>query len=130
MTPQNKTRIKIWSVLVCVFILGCVTGAALNGLYRSRADARDQPRGPDEFFNSLRRDLKLSDDQATAIRAILDETRDEFRALRTEVRPRYDALRQKANARIRERLTPEQQQKFDALVAKRDAQRNEQERRR
>ena len=124
MTITGRTRLKIWLVLGVVFVLGCVTGVALTGLYRSRASG-DRPeareRAMNERFEKMRRELSLTDQQTTAVRTILDETRNEYRALRTELRPRFDEPRQKARARIRALLTPEQQQKFDAMVAQQDA---------
>jgi len=130
MTLQGRTRLKIWLVLVAVFVLGSVTGAALTGLYRSRASG-DRPeareRAMHERFEKMRRELNLTDQQTTAVRAILDETRNEYRALKTELRPRFEEPRQKARARIRALLTPEQQQKFDAMVAQQDAQHEEEQ---
>jgi Spy/CpxP family protein refolding chaperone len=124
MTITGRTRLKIWLVLGVVFVLGCVTGVALTGLYRSRASG-DRPeareRAMNERFEKMRRELSLTDQQTTAVRTILDETRNEYRALRTELRPRFDEPRQKARTRIRALLTPEQQQKFDAMVAQQDA---------
>ena len=76
------------------------------------------------MFERMKRDLSLSDQQATEIRAILDETSNGFRSLRAEVRPRYDALRQSSRTRIRALLTPEQQQRFDQKAAERDARRD------
>jgi Spy/CpxP family protein refolding chaperone len=73
----------------------------------------------------MRRDLSLTEQQATGIRAILDQTRNDYRALRAEVRPRYDSVRQNARTRIRALLTPEQQKLFDARAAERDARRDE-----
>src|SRR5918912_3604410 len=128
MTLAGRTRIKIWLVLLVVFVLGCATGAALDVLYRSRAaglrhEGRD--RDAQARFEAMRRDLSLTDEQANAVRAILDETRESYRALRTELRPRFEEPRQKARARIRALLTPEQQQKFDAIVAQHDSRRDE-----
>jgi Spy/CpxP family protein refolding chaperone len=124
----GRTMLKIWLVLLVVFVLGCVTGAALTGLYRSRASA-DRPeareRAMAERFEKMRTELKLTDQQTTAVRTILDETRNEYKTLRTELRPRFDEPRLKARARIRALLTPEQQQKFDAMVAQQDAQHDE-----
>jgi Spy/CpxP family protein refolding chaperone len=133
MTPRGKTRLKIWLVVVGVFALGCVTGTFLDSAYRLRArsaerqEGRNQ-RGKDKAFEEMKRDLNLNEQQATEIRAILDQTRNDYRSLRTEVRPRYDALRQNARTRIRALLTPEQQQRFDVEVAKRDARRNDDDR--
>src|SRR5205809_2864784 len=131
MTLQGRTRLKMWLGLVAVFVLGSVTGAALTGLYRSRAAAGDRPetreKAMHERFEKMRAELNLTDDQTKAVQAVIDETRNEYRALRTELRPRFEEPRQKARARIRALLTPEQQQKFDSMVARQDAQRDEQQ---
>jgi Spy/CpxP family protein refolding chaperone len=132
MSLSSRTRIKIWLVLVFVFALGCVTGAALDLLYHGRVRAGRAAAGgrdPQERFEAMRRDLNLTDEQATQIRAILDETRNEYRQLRTEMRPRFEEPRLKARARIRALLTPAQQQKFDATVAQQDSRREEEEQR-
>ena len=128
MTEIGRTRLKMWLVLVGVFALGSVTGAALTGLYRSRASGpAARERAMHERFENMRRELNLTDEQTTAVRAILDETRNEYRALKTELRPRFEAPRQKARARIRALLTPEQQKKFDTMVAQQDAQRDDEQ---
>ncbi|HYT49044.1 MAG TPA: hypothetical protein VEL78_01545 [Pyrinomonadaceae bacterium] len=131
MTLTGHTRLKVWLVLVVVFALGSITGAALTGLYRSRAGADRPDRAMHDHFEKMRRDLNLTDEQTKSVSAILDETRNEYRSLRAELRPRFEEPRQKARTKIRALLTPEQQQKFDALVAQQDAQReNEQKNKR
>jgi Spy/CpxP family protein refolding chaperone len=131
MTLQGRTKLKIWLVLVAVFVLGSVTGVALSGLYRSRAAGGERSESREkamhERFEKMRTELKLTDEQTKAVQAVIDETRNEYRALRTELRPRFEEPRQKARARIRALLTPEQQQKFDAMTAQQDAQRDEQQ---
>jgi predicted metalloprotease len=124
MTLTGRTRLKIWLVLVVVFVLGGVTGAALTGLLRSRASG-DRTASREQRFEKMRQDLKLDDQQTTAVRAILDETRNEYRALRTELRPRFEEPRLKARSKIRALLNPDQQQKFDAIAAQQDAEHNE-----
>jgi len=131
MTLTGHTRLKVWLVLVVVFVLGSITGAALTGLYRSRAGAEHPEKAMHDHFEKMRRDLNLTDEQTKSVSAILDETRNEYRSLRAELRPRFEEPRQKARTKIRALLTPEQQQKFDALVAQQDAQReNEQKNKR
>ncbi len=124
----GRTTLKIWLVLLVVFTLGCVTGGALTGLYRWRAGA-DRPEAREkalqERFEKMRSELNLTDQQTTAVHNILDETRNEYKALRTELRPRFEEPRMKARTRIRALLNPEQQQKFDAMVAQQDAQHDE-----
>ena len=129
MTLAGRTRLKMWLVLVAVFVLGCVTGVALTGLYRSRASTgpESRERAMHERFERMRTELSLTDQQTAAVRTILDETRNEYRALRTEMRPRFEEPRLKARSRIRALLTPEQQQKFDAMVAQQDAQHEEEQ---
>jgi Spy/CpxP family protein refolding chaperone len=128
----GSTRIKIWIVFVVVFALGCATGAALDGVYRSRAAGagrsdEDRKRDAEAHFNKMRQDLNLTDDQAAKIRTVLEDTRNEYRQLRTELRPRFDEPRLKARTRIRELLDEEQRQKFDAVTAQMDAKREEHE---
>ncbi|HSQ25408.1 MAG TPA: hypothetical protein VLN44_13375 [Pyrinomonadaceae bacterium] len=130
MTFPGHTRLKVWLVLVVVFVLGSITGAALTGLYRSRSGSARPERNPHERFEKMRSELNLNDEQTKAISSILDEARNEYRALRGELRPRFEEPRQKARARIRALLSPEQQQKFDAIVAQQDAQREGEQKKR
>jgi Spy/CpxP family protein refolding chaperone len=129
---SGSTRAKIWIVFVVVFALGCATGAALDGVYRSRAASaghteEDRKREAEAHFNKMRDDLKLSDDQAAKIRGVLEETRIEYKQLRNDLRPRFDEPRLKARARIRELLNDEQRRKFDEITAQVDARRDEHE---
>lgn len=124
MTLPGHTRLKVWLVLVVVFVLGSITGAALTGLYRSRAGGPGRgDRNGHSRFEKMRTELNLTEEQTKAVSTILDETRNEYRALRSELRPRFEEPRQKARNKIRALLTQEQQQKFDELVAQQDAQR-------
>ena len=128
MTLTGHAKAKIWLVLVAVFVLGAVTGGALTGLYRSRASSgagrEGRERAMKERFEKMRQELSLTDQQTTQVRAILDETRNEYRTLREELRPRFDEPRLKARAKIRALLNPDQQKKFDTLVAQQDAEHN------
>jgi hypothetical protein len=118
---QGHTTLKVWLVLVVVFVLGACTGGAITGFYR--AMTRPGKTNSASRIERLRSDLNLNDDQMKSVSAILDDTKNEYKALRAEVKPRFDEPRQKARAKIRALLTPEQQQKFDAMIAQQDAQR-------
>jgi Spy/CpxP family protein refolding chaperone len=130
---SGGARAKVIAAALAVFVLGCVTGAALDSAYRLRvAGPRRPPRQQqqrEDFFESLQKNLDLDERQSAQIRAVIDETREGYRQLRTEVRPRYDTLRRDGRAKIRALLTPEQQQKFDLMTAERDARRQSEERR-
>jgi Spy/CpxP family protein refolding chaperone len=129
---QGHTTLKVWLVLVVVFVLGTFTGAftvgAVTGFYHSMA--RGDRNAPHDRFEKMRRDLSLTEDQTKSVSTIIDETRNEYRSLRAELRPRFEEPRQKARTRIRALLTPEQQQKFDAMVAQQDAQRDGEQKKR
>jgi Spy/CpxP family protein refolding chaperone len=134
MTPRGLTRFKIWLGVLGVFVLGCVTGASLDSLYRLKAgngehQEKSGRRDKESLFENMKSDLNLTDQQATEVRAIIEQSREEYRKLRNEVRPRYDQVRAGARARIRALLNPEQQQRFDAKTAERDARRGEGKRR-
>ena len=130
MTPRFKTRLKVWLVVVGVFLLGGITGASLDSLYRLKTRGADSQgkhgkRSTDEALERMKRDLNLDERQTTEIKTILEQTGNDYRALRSEVRPRYDAIRQSARARIRALLNAEQQKLFDVKAAERDARRGE-----
>ena len=131
-TRSSGARAKVIAAALAVFVLGCVTGAALDSAYRMRAAGPRRPthrqQGRDDFFNSLQKNLDLDARQAEQIRAVIDETREGYHQLQTEVSPRYDALRRDGRTKIRALLTPEQQQKFDQMIAERDARRQEERR--
>ena len=124
---KGSTRLKLWLAVAAVFALGCATGALLDSAYRLRVDAARGEgrvrRDPERMFEKMKGDLQLDERQAAEARKILDETRNEYRALRGEARPRFDAIRQSARTRIRALLNPDQQQRFDARVAEKDARR-------
>lgn len=130
MIDKAKSRLKTWVVLVVVFVLGCVTGVGIGGVYRSNTSAslRDSRKHDREaMFEKMRRDLDLTEEQSKEMRKVLDETGIGFRALRSELRPKYEELRLKTRGRMRALLNAPQQGKFDALMAEIDARRQKDE---
>ncbi len=127
---EGRTRIKVWLVLIGVFLLGSVTGASLAGVYHlHRGDDRHEGGARREaFFEKMRSDLNLTDEQATQIKTILEETRSQFQSLQAEARPRFDSIKQKERARIRGILNSDQQQRFDQITARHDAMREQRDR--
>lgn len=123
---QSNAQLKAWGAFLLVFALGGVTGASLDGMYRLRG-ANSAPTAPvvsirdtDTYFETLKRELTLSADQATAIRTVLDHTRDEYKAVCADVRPRYDTVRERARSQMRELLTSDQQPRFDSIITAED----------
>jgi hypothetical protein len=116
---------KAWVAFLIVFALGGVTGASLDGIYRLRAAASNPAvtvsiRDTDAYFETLKRELTLSEDQASAMRVVLDRTRDDYKAVCADVRPRYDVVRERARGQMRALLTADQQARFDSIVTAED----------
>lgn len=126
MNSQQRTSLKVWGAFLIVFALGGATGASLEGIYRSRDAATPNSTPPvsirdtDAYFETLKRELTLNTEQASAMRAILDQTRDDYKAVCADVRPRYDVVRERARGQMRALLTADQQQRFDSIVTQED----------
>lgn len=66
-------------------------------------------------FDHLSKDLNLTDEQKTKVQPIIDQTTPQIVAIHKEAMEKMHALLENAGAQIRPLLTPEQQQKFDAM---------------
>lgn len=108
------------------FILRIVTlSLALTGTAAVAADrptADDSPSGGDGRLQELAAELALTDEQKEQIVPILEKERADLKALRedTSLRRiqkarRAKTINEKAAGQIRALLTPEQQEKYDAL---------------
>jgi hypothetical protein len=78
MKLRGRTRLKMLLGVLGIFALGCVTGASLDSTYRLRASNSSSAvgqSGREDFFEAMQNNLNLSSQQATEIRAIVDETR-------------------------------------------------------
>jgi hypothetical protein len=121
MTTQGKNLIKIWCVLIGIFLLGGVSGAAIKTMYMARSSGERVPSmGSDGYFEMLKQELDLDSNQASQMRTIVDEARVQYKSVCAEVRPRYDGLRESARSRMRLLLSPDQQKRFDTIVTRED----------
>lgn len=117
---------KLGAVLAAVFLLGVVTGGASWHVISARfaIDLFDAARAGSRhgvFVWSLERKLDLSAEQKAKIEAILTEYDRATDAVKPAVDPRVAALKTQMRSDVRATLTPEQQPKYDALIAERDA---------
>jgi Spy/CpxP family protein refolding chaperone len=63
----------------------------------------------------LSKDLNLTDDQKAKVQPIIDQTKPQLAAIHKEAMEKTHALLESAGTQIRPLLTPQQQQKFDAM---------------
>ena len=75
--------------------------------------------GPHQMMENplehLSKDLNLTDEQKTKVQPIIDQAKPQIAAIHKEAMEKMHALLESATAQIRPLLTPEQQQKFDAM---------------
>jgi len=117
-------HLKLYSavMLVGMFILGAVTGAALmrtrilHGI-QNRLARQSEPPNASVMLTALELRVQLDDAQKAQVMAILEEDQPQMVAIRREVMPRIDAIHQREWAKIRELLRPDQRGKFAAFTA-------------
>jgi Spy/CpxP family protein refolding chaperone len=121
MTTPDHLKLKALLVILATFALGTVAGATISGLFLQAGTRAYESRGrPDPpVLDNLRGDLKLTDAQATAIRAVTEDMRRELRETRLDRCPGFADARQRLVGRVRALLTPQQQERFDAIVSQR-----------
>ena len=112
-------KLKVFVILLGVFGLGSIAGGALDRILGSHANAGSRAasiRDGEAYLPVLDRELHLTGEQASEMRSILNQTRDEYKGLCGEVRPRYNDVRDRARSRLRTLLSPDQQIRFDSMV--------------
>ena len=131
---MSDSKVRVWFALfvLVIFCVGLAGGALvarrllpmerpIDRLMRGpRAGGPGDPdggRGPMRglLIERLARDLDLTAEQRTKVDQALASSRGRLDTLQRDVRDRFDAERRTVRDEIRGVLTPEQQQKFDAM---------------
>ena len=96
-------------------------GLAFGGLTFLRANEAEEHEhgpGPHRLGNPLEHlgeNLNLTAEQKTKVQPIIDQTRPQIEAIHQEAMEKMKAVMENATAQIRPLLTPQQQEKFDAM---------------
>jgi len=109
-----------WRYIFISSLIGLLAGGSIGLFYSHRLAHEWIKKAPEMFLRHLDRELHLDDPQRTQIRTILNAKRDKIMAYEDEVR-------KTTRAEIRTHLTPDQQTRFDAMIAKHDAERQKRE---
>ena len=121
----SPSRFKALMLMAIVFLLGAIVGASLGTTIVSRKFAAPHEMagrpGKAKFVDRLNARLHLSSQQTVQLKAILDETHQQFGTLHESVKPQFEAIRSKTRDRIREQLTDAQRPEFEAMVREDDA---------
>jgi len=102
-------------------------GLSLGGLTYLQAHEPTDPAGPSHMhgpganhhmqnpFEHLSDSLNLTADQKTKVQPIIDQMKPQVAAIHQEAMDKMRAVMESTGAQIRPLLTPDQQQKFDAM---------------
>lgn len=124
----NATRMKAVLLALGIFVLGAALGATYQrwlppGKDQRRSDRLERRGRPpfgasaERLLNRYVRNLELNDEQRAEIEGILDEGRVTMGNMRREIRAKTETVTRKTWARIRDILTPDQQERFDELTS-------------
>jgi len=120
---------KNWKVILgvlSVFVLGMVAGGLVTARFmKKRAHQVFAPGSPAaaEFLTGrLSWELRLDSDQRRQVLAIMQDTQRAMQEAQAPVRPQLEKLLAESNQKIRAVLRPEQQEKYDRLLAQRRGQ--------
>ncbi|MEO8052523.1 MAG: hypothetical protein ABI833_19105 [Acidobacteriota bacterium] len=124
-------RLTRWTVafyMALVFACGGVVGALGYRLYTvSGVSANVGQRNPEEFRKRFTADMKarlqLSEDQATKLGAVMDETRMRFRDVRNKIEPEMQKIREDQRQRISELLSAGQEAEWQKIMEERQRRR-------
>ena len=120
----NKTRLKIYGVLVGTFVLGAVAGGGASYAFAERSHRAFVAGGREMFEQrrvaALSRELDLSPEQRERVIATMKKHREQQRRITHEAFERCGAPirahKAQVEADIRAILSPEQQRRFDTLI--------------
>ena len=135
MTPmpaQSRTRIVGFALLVATFLVGALSGAAVDRVLNAEEpEARaTEGRDRDDRRRSYVIDrIDMATEQRASIDAILERRSERMRAVWQEVEPRLDAITDSARTEIMQVLTPEQRADYELKLEQRRAKRQERARR-
>jgi len=118
---------KNWKAIVgviVVFLLGAIAGSLVTvGALRQMFPLGRGPQARTDFIvRKLTWKLWLDARQRQQLRGIVEDGQREMKAMRQQVHPQVESILDRADARIRAILRPNQVEKFDRLVAERKAQ--------
>jgi hypothetical protein len=109
-----------WKYILVSFLVGLLAGGSVGLFYSHKLAHQWIKKAPEMFLRHLDRELHLDDPQRTQILTILNAKRDKVLAYQEEIR-------KTARTEIRTHLTPDQQKRFDAMVAKHETERQKRE---
>ena len=108
--------------LITLLAAGALTLGGLIYVHAGEPGMKHDHAGPGPHhlmmgnpLDHLSKDLELTDEQKAKLQPIIDQTKPQIQAIHQEAMQKMHALLENAGNQIRPLLTPQQQQKFDAM---------------
>jgi len=128
MESINSEKWRVRLAIVAIFLLGFVAGGLAVNLYRqSKVDgsqARNQPfhRGDRPGgFESMFKNLNLSDQQKQQVDQILSDTRQRLQEIHRASQPQMDDIKKQTRERLKTVLTEDQWNQFQQQIKERES---------
>ena len=115
---RSITFTALCAALLATTSIADPQGPGLKGGHRGHRGARGNP------LEHMTRNLDLTAEQQVKIQPIVEQAKPQIAAIRQEAMQKAKAVRENTVSQIRPLLTPEQQQKFDAMQKAREDMRN------
>ena len=127
---MTSSRKWMWAALGLALIVGMGLGVALDRLLLEREGYHRHGERGARLLAKLTDELALDSEQQVALEKTIASNRERAHAFWSESRAAFDTLRQEFRQDIRVLLKPEQQKKFDEMVAREDEKRRQRHQRR
>jgi hypothetical protein len=117
---------KNWKAIIgviAIFILGGLAGSITTiGLVRHRlVHGHGSQMLQDLIIRRLSWDLRLDRAQRAQLRVIVAQGHEDMKVIRKQIQPQVEELLTRYETKVRAILRPDQQEKFDKLIAERKA---------
>jgi Spy/CpxP family protein refolding chaperone len=123
MTMKNKGKFWMGLSILVIFAAGMASGVFVDKYLLSGRHGRDRRGGPPSI-EMMAKDLGLTQDQQDRIRFIFQQSEDRFRELRSNMHMSLSQIREGIKNEIDKILTPEQKEKFEAMLNEHSGQRS------
>ncbi len=112
-------KLKVWTGIVLVFLLGALAGSLATGIYCKQTIERFARGGRPPIKMALMKkfshDIDLTETQRAEIEEILDQLQAKLLDLKRKRRPELEKLFDHNFGLIREKLNSKQQKRFDEI---------------
>ena len=114
------TKKRILFLFLVTLLAGMMAGAAVMQIYiqiRLKAHLRgENERYYEYFLRKLNAELKLNDAQFEQVKAVVLANQEQLTRIRQRSQPEVEQLATQANAKIEQRLTPEQAARYKDFI--------------